>query len=232
LARMVSDPSYRRRVAGDSNATLATLRLDARERKRLTSFAVDPGMRINTVLYRANRLAPIDSAMSRTCAELRENLAGVLTRFWTSNELVDLQFPNEAARFFVFLSRDPVASALRGLLGLAEVELTLFELLVAPRRSLLAQERALRRARGPRMHPLERLIAVAVEPSSLIAVLEQHRPLAECRNGSGGVLVDHRADVAKLTALTDAEMGDLNVRTAWPARAGAGRSRKLRRSSQ
>ncbi len=207
LARMVSNPDYRRVVAGDPEAALAPLQLDPREKKRLAAFSVDPGMRVNTVLYRANRLAPIYAAMPRTCAALGDTLSEVLRGFWTSNELEDLQFPNEVARFVTFLrlSGAQHVESIPGLLGLIALEHAISELLLLPRRNL-RQEWLLQGGDNEHLHPLLRFIPVDVDPSSLIAVVECGLPLAECIEGAGGVLVDHRQEPGTLLPLSVAEL--------------------------
>jgi hypothetical protein len=201
LARMVADPRHRRRIAAQPGAALAGSRLDARERKRLTAFARDPGMRVNTVLYRANRLAPIHAALPRTCAALGEQLGPVLTAYWRSRAIEDLQFPSEVARFAAFLRprlgrRD---LALPGLSALLAVELAVFELIMAPRRAILA---TCRRG-GARFHPRVRAVPTDVDPARIIAAV-RGEPRASGR--PGGILVDGRGDSVELLAVTRGEL--------------------------
>jgi hypothetical protein len=203
---MVSDSDHRRRIASNPQEALAGLLLDPRERRRLTSFAGDPGMRVNAVLYRFNRLAPIYHAMPRTCAALGADFGEILRIFWRSSEIEDLQFPSEVARFVAFLQRESSARLVstRGLAALMAVELAIFELLMLPRRELRSS-----RAGGEReevLHPLVRVVAVDVAPESLIAVVETGKPLSECAAGRGGVLVDHRDDPGSLVPLLSREL--------------------------
>lgn len=198
LARLVADPRHRGRVAAQPGAALAGSRLDARERKRLTAFARDPGMRVNTVLYRANRLAPIHAALPRTCAALDDQLAPVLTAYWRSRAIEDLQFPSEVARFAGFL-RPRVGRgdlALPGLGALLAVELASYDLLMAPRRAIAAR-------RGTRFHPRVRAVPTDVDPARIIAAI-RGEPRASGR--PGGVLVDGRGDGIDLVAVTRGEL--------------------------
>lgn len=201
LARMVADPAFRRRVAADPAAALGGERLDARERRRLRGFADDPGMKVNTALYRANRLAPIFNSLPATTAELGDAIAPVLRGFWSSVELEDLQFPNEAARFVTYLRRHhaDVLAARRGRAALLAVELAVFELTMAPRRALRAA--AARRVVPIDRDPLVRTIACDVEPDDLVAVVVAGAALAGARPGAGAVRVDHRIDPGTITAI-------------------------------
>lgn len=203
LARSIADPSYRRTIASEPGI-LMPLTLDARERKRLVSFARDPGMRVNTALYRANRLTPIYSALPQSCAALGAALHGVLHAFWSSRELEDLQFASEAARFAAFLRRTPEVRARRGIGSLIAVELACYELLVAPRSSLrLACRPPGRRAM---LHPLVRAVSVDINPDALVAVMAGTRALRDAEPGRGGVLVDHRGEPGCLSPLTPTEL--------------------------
>jgi len=204
LARMVADPNHRRRIAAAPEAVLTPLHLDERERRRLTAFAHDPGMRVNTVLYRANRLAPIYSALPRTCDALADQLGEVLREFWSSHELEDLQFPNEAARFVAFLRRSRHVVGQHGLAALVALELAIFELLLLPRSRLRAQ--CALPGRRCTMHLLVRAVAVDVDPTSLIAAIAGTAPPLPAGQGAGGVLVDHRFDPGCLWPLSPAEL--------------------------
>ncbi len=210
LARMVADPGYRRSIAADPAAVLDGERLSLRERHRIESFSRDPGMRVNTVLYRANRLAPIHNALPRTCRALGSQLGKVLQEFWSSSELEDLQFPHEVARFVAFLRR--IASgqlaAVRGLSSLLDTEVAIFELLMLPREKL---RRARARARGASTrHPLVRVVPVDVHPLDLAEVIDGTRELDQCTDGAGGLLIDHREDPGRVVALTDAEVANFD----------------------
>jgi hypothetical protein len=218
LARMVADPRHRRRIAAQPGAALAGSRLDARERKRLTAFARDPGMRVNTVLYRANRLAPIHAALPRTCAALGEQLGPVLTAYWRSRAIEDLQFPSEVARFAAFLRprlgrRD---LALPGLGALLAVELAVFELIMAPRRAI----RASGRRSGTRLHPLVRAVPTGVDPARIIAAV-RGAPRASGR--PGGILVDGRGEVVALIAVSRGELAHCRAAARGDALAPAAR---------
>jgi hypothetical protein len=213
LARMVADPEHRRRLATTPDM-LDALSLDGRERRRLLAFARDPGMRLNTVLYRANRLAPIYHALPRTCAALGGGLGELLRDFWSARELEDLQFPNEAARLVAFLGRDRRLRTQRGLGALARLELALYELLLLPRASLRATNARARR--HSMLHPLVRAVPVDVEPAALIAVVGGKAALHDLGDGRGGVLLDHRDEPGELEPLSSHQ-------TSWCRAASQGR---------
>lgn len=197
LARMVSEPAFRRHVLEQSALAFDGLHLSARERKRLVAFSRDPGMRVNTVLYRANRLAPILNALPRTCAALREQFGVIVHDYWSSSELKDLQFPNEVQRFVGFLRRW-YGDRLRrtpGLEALLTLELAVFELLLLPRRTIRAEHSSDTPLED---HPLVRRVDVDVDPGGLIAVLEAGSPLESCAAGAGVVVVDHRLEPGTL----------------------------------
>src|SRR5688572_15475332 len=90
LAAMVASPARRRVVATDGRA-LAGLRLTRRERARLVAFSRDPGMEVNTILYRANRLSPIYNVLPNTCDALGDALPALVHAYWTSRAIEDLQ---------------------------------------------------------------------------------------------------------------------------------------------
>lgn len=206
VARMIADPAHRRRVAADPDGTMGRLRLGTRERKRLGAFASDPGMRVNTALYRANRLAPIFNALPRTCAALGGVFGDVLKSYWASKAIDDLQFPNEAARFAISVRRRHrrQLAAHPGLDSLMALELAILELMLLPRARIRA--RCTRGGSPPALHPLVRAIEVDRDPAAMIAVIEGTIGLASTAGGHGGVLVDHRADPGSLVPLTVAEL--------------------------
>jgi len=157
LAAMVADPSRRRAIAGDDGA-LAGAPLTRRERARLLAFSRDPGMAVNTILYRANRLSPIYNVLPRTCDALGDALGALVHAYWSSRAIEDLQWASEAARFAAFLRREAahVLMASPGLSSLLAYELARYELAMLPCRAIRARVAA----PGDRgvLHPLVRVI--------------------------------------------------------------------------
>ena len=106
LCRMVASPGFRDRVLEGPGDALNGLDLTERERQRLLAVAAQPGMRVNSAIHRANRLAPLDQALPLTCFLLGERLRSLLERYWSENPTENLQIPAECERFAAFLKDD------------------------------------------------------------------------------------------------------------------------------
>jgi hypothetical protein len=106
FCRMVASLGFRERVLERPGEMLDGLDLTERERRRLLTLAADPGMRVNTAIHRANRLAPLDQTLPFTCFLLGERLRPVVERYWTENPSENLQSPVECERFAAFLRHE------------------------------------------------------------------------------------------------------------------------------
>ena len=103
---MVALPAFRERIVQQPDEALNGLELTARERQRLLAIAAQPGMRVNTAIHRANRLAPLDQTVPLTCFLLGDRLPEVLERYWFENPTENLQLPAECERFAAFLKKE------------------------------------------------------------------------------------------------------------------------------
>lgn len=82
---------------------LASYRLTLRERTQLTAILTSPGMSINLLLVRVNRLLPIHAALPRTCAWLGPRLRSEFDAFLAESREASMQVRREAWRFGVWL---------------------------------------------------------------------------------------------------------------------------------
>ena len=103
---MVALPAFRERIAQQPGEALNGLELTPRERKRLLAIAAQPGMRVNTAIHRANRLAPLDQTLPFSCFLAGEQLPSLLERYWLENPTENLQLPVECERFAAFLKSE------------------------------------------------------------------------------------------------------------------------------
>jgi hypothetical protein len=210
LAAMVADPARRRAVAADPEAELARLRLTRRERARLKSFSRDRGMPVNTMLYRANRLAPICNVLPLLCDALGPRFEELVHAYWASRESEDLQFPNESARFAAYLKGPRAADldATPGLRALLDYELAQYELAILPRRRLRAT------VRPPEhdgvLHPLVRVVRFDVDAEAFFATLERgDGERAALARSPSGVVIDRREEPGRRTYVAEGEAESL-----------------------
>jgi hypothetical protein len=109
FAEMVASPDWCRKVRQEPSNLRARYTLTDREVQRLIALADHPNMRMNCMLYRANRLAPLALNLPRLCLALGESLGAIATAYWTANPRTDVHFLLESKRFCDFL-RGQVAS--------------------------------------------------------------------------------------------------------------------------
>jgi hypothetical protein len=108
LADLTASPDLCREVRADPAALRPRYDVTEREWRRLVSIAQSKGMEANCMLYRANRLAPVALNLPRTCELLREELPGLLSRYWAGEPTTDVHFLVEADRFCRFLREHAV----------------------------------------------------------------------------------------------------------------------------
>jgi hypothetical protein len=181
MVDLAASPALCARVREDADAALAPYALTEVERRRLQSAAAQRGMIVNGMLYRSNRLAPLNSQLPNTFLLLGPALRATAEAFWAVYPSLERDAPTEVRRFAAFVQ----ARAADGLLEeplIPEVlawEVDVFErALLAPRRVLaeVADDAARARADGPlRLHPLVALSAFTVEPAALLTALFARR---------------------------------------------------------
>ena len=176
----------------------AQYELDARELRRITGMAADPGMATNWTLYRANRLTPLNRILPLTLAALGPGLREVLDHFWRSCP-ASLQSAGEAAAFVAFLRRQLAEGAILDAL-LAEVlefEMAVSELRFLSRRAALAEKLG----EGLVRHPLIRVLRFRHEPSLVLGRLAEGHPPGRLPEGEHYLLLDWRMATLRLGAL-------------------------------
>lgn len=98
LVRLVLDEAYADRVRRDAGALPAGLA--ARDVRRLTAIAADPGLHLTRTLHRGWRLSKLLTLLPMTCAVAdRAVLETEVVRFWRREPPRGLYFVDEAVRF-------------------------------------------------------------------------------------------------------------------------------------
>lgn len=190
------------RIQKDADAVLAGYDLTPLERERLAAAANQAGMKINCMIYRSNRLGPINAQLPGTCHLLGgKGLRAVAEGFWVEHPVPLRNAPTEVRAFAAYVRRQIDAGAVAEPL-LPEVlawEMETYELALLPPGATHAAVAAAGRPRpdGPlRLHPLVGLARFSREPGALVAALQRKRPLPydDIPAGDFPVLVDLRGD--------------------------------------
>jgi hypothetical protein len=105
FARAVTDPRFRRRLAAHGERTLKTeSALTARERDRLVTLAMDPGMDAIRTIHKGFRLGKLMPMLPLTCALLGPlRLNREAHAFWKLRPPLTFHFLEEALAFCEFL---------------------------------------------------------------------------------------------------------------------------------
>lgn len=192
LCRMVALASFRERIVQDPVAALQGLELTARETKRLLAIAAQPGMRVNTAIHRANRLAPLDHTMPFSCFLLREELPALVERYWLENPSENLQLPVECQRFAAFMKREIEANRVSN----PYVEEVLeFERVCTELRFFTEQELRNLELVDDALPALVRIVNFRHDPVQLLdALMNLQQPPADLPSGEFHLLIDFRSD--------------------------------------
>lgn len=184
LCRMVASAAYRERFLAqpDEFPGLTPLELH-----RLRAVAAQPGMRVNTAIHRANRMAPLHQTLPFTCFLLGEQLRQTLDRFWGLYPSESLQLDTECGRFTDFLMEELNTGRVAG----AYVE------------EVLLFERACAELRL-RKPPLLRVVRFRHAPEPLLAALAQlELPDPAPEPGDYHLAIDCRQGDADFYVLSD-----------------------------
>lgn len=179
LAALVMSPALRAQVAAlpepELPARLGDLDLTERERRRLRALARDAGMKVATLLHRANRLSMLTNTLPRTSEALAHpRLQLLVRRYWREHPPTSVMYVHEARRFAEFLrgllhSGELVHPPLAELL---EAELALLELgksgLALPSGVEAPPEGAALEEARPRLGPWCRVLPFRLEPLLLL----------------------------------------------------------------
>ena len=103
LADLVASPQFCRDVRDNPDLLVERYRIDERERERLVALANHRGMRLNCMLYRANRLAPLAMNLGGFCKALGARLGPLLTEYTALNPNANVHFYRECDRFCSFI---------------------------------------------------------------------------------------------------------------------------------
>ena len=202
FCRMVASLGFRERVLECPGEVFNGLDLTERERRRLLRLAADPGMRVNTAIHRANRLAPLDQTLPFTCFLLGAELRAVVERYWTENPSENLQSPVESERFADFLTREIQAGRVAD--PYLEEVLT-FERTCTQLRFYTEGELRGMESSGEGLPALVRIVAFRHDPVALLeALMNSEVPAAELAEGEFHLLIDCRSGEADFR-LVDAE---------------------------
>ncbi|HEX5745164.1 MAG TPA: hypothetical protein VFZ09_02910 [Archangium sp.] len=178
LSALVMSPALRAEVAAlpepELPAQFVGLELTERERRRLHALARDAGMKVTTLLHRANRLSMLTNTLPRTSeAMAHPKLQPLVQRYWRENPPTSVMYVREARRFAGFLqgllrSGELVHPPLAELL---EAELALLELgksgLALPSVPESPPEGDALEAARPRLGPWCRVLPFRMDPRML-----------------------------------------------------------------
>jgi hypothetical protein len=103
FADLVASPQLCRKVRANPRLLDERYRLGKREHERLLGLANDPGMALNCMLYRANRLAPLAMNLGGFCRALGPRLGPLLTEYAELHPNTNVHFYRECERFCSFV---------------------------------------------------------------------------------------------------------------------------------
>jgi hypothetical protein len=109
FADLAASPRLCLAVRADPVSALAPYDRDERERGRLARAVWQRGMGANCTLYRATRLAALNSVVPLTLDLLKPVLRELLDAYWEENPVHDVRFTQETARFIAWLESRPEA---------------------------------------------------------------------------------------------------------------------------
>lgn len=207
---MVASPAYRESLVQRPDEILAGLDLSDRERRRLLAIAVQPGMRVNTAIHRANRLTPIDQTLPFTCVLLGDRLADLVDRYWTEHLTENLQVPAECERFAMFLQAEMDAG---NLLDPYLAEVLAFERVCTELRFYTGNELKRRAGAPAGLPPLVRIVRFLHDPVPLLEALGNlRRPPDGLEEGAFHLVVDCRTGEPEFRLLDDGGVETLRSR--------------------
>lgn len=192
FCRMVALPAFRERIVLHPIEALDGLELTERERKRLLAIAAQPGMRVNTAIHRANRLAPLDQTLPFSCFLLGEQLLSLLERYWLENPTENLQLPAECERFAAFLKSEIQGSRI---VNPYLEEVLEFERVCTELRFFTEQELRNLDSSNDGLPDLIRIVQFRHDPVQLLDALTNGQlPPADLPAGEFHLLIDYRTE--------------------------------------
>jgi hypothetical protein len=105
LADLVASPDFCRQARADPQELMRRYDLSAREHQRLVDMVNQPGMALNCMLYRSNRLAPLAQNLYGLCNALGARLGPLLTEYSGLYPNTTVHFYLECDRFCSFIEK-------------------------------------------------------------------------------------------------------------------------------
>jgi hypothetical protein len=105
LADLVASPDFCRQARADPQELRRRYDLSEREHQRLVSMINQPGMALNCMLYRSNRLAPLAQNLYGLCNALGARLGPLLTEYSRLYPNTTVHFYLECDRFCSFIEK-------------------------------------------------------------------------------------------------------------------------------
>jgi hypothetical protein len=190
LCRMVASSEFRTLVQRRPTETFLGLELTERERTRLVSIANQSGMRVNTAIHRANRLATVAQTMPLTCFLISTRMQEVFDRYWSANPTESLQLPVECERFATFLERELQSGRIEDpYLG----EIVSFERACTKLRFYTASELKEYRLSDEGLPVLVSIVHFRHDPIALLNSLSEVRIPAQIETGDFHLAIDWRS---------------------------------------
>lgn len=112
LADLVASPDFCRQARADPEVLKQRYDLSAREHYRLVNMIDQPGMALNCMLYRSNRLAPLAQNLYGLCKALGARLGPLLTEYSALYPNTTVHFYLECDQFCSFIEKK-LANGLR-----------------------------------------------------------------------------------------------------------------------
>jgi hypothetical protein len=179
--------------------------LSPRERRRILAVVRHRGMGTTCSLYRANRVTPLWTLLSRTCFLLGDAFRAEVDLHLARQRDADLQLATEVRSFAAHLRRRLAAGELASpyLREVLDYELAMHELPLSP-----AAHSSGHPAGHPACHPSVRAIAFDHDPKELLARLDGRLPppYDDLPAGEFWLLADARAGRLRTLRLT-AQLG-------------------------
>lgn len=228
MAALAASPDLVKEIRADPETpALDAFELTERERRRVVSAAAQRGMVINCTLHRSNRIGMVLAMLPLTVQCIGGEIRRVADLFWDESPNPDFTARRELHRFGRFVRRalDEGVLANPYLREVLDFELHQYDLGMAPTKRLSAEAAAVaeRWPDGPlALHPMLRVAAFRHDPSALLRLLREKRPLdAEpIAEGEFYLLLDMRQGSRRIVPV-DAAWGRVLSGTAAPDAAQA-----------
>lgn len=197
---MVASSEYCALVRLHPEKALTGNELSDLERRRLISIANQRGMRVNTAIHRANRLASIAQTLPFTCFLISECRQEIFDRYWAAHPTENLQLPVESERFAKFLIEEIEEGRIEHpYLG----EVVAFERICTKLRFYTESELEAQGWTQKGMPALVRVVCFRHDPVALLNALSESRIPPNVETGDFHLAIDFRTGDADFRLLDD-----------------------------